>query len=266
MCRILHHRLPRTSRIAFQPQPGGSVAVGFSESLTAVVSNDSNNYGVDWSLTCQNPPNCGSLTVNGNPASHTASGSPITYTAPATLSTNSTVVEIVALATADQTKNVVAPVTITTFNSSFQAGNYVLQAQGVDSSLEPYQFAAALVLDGNGNITGGEQTANYASNGSLSDANLTGSYFLGNDGRGTITINTNDGNIGVETFAFVYLSTFPGADFADGSGRCSHGRLRHGHHESTNQHRGTHGRLRLRGQWHRGGQSASFGFRRYLEY
>ncbi len=198
---------PENITIAFQPQPAGSLAVGFSETLTAAVSNDPNNYGVDWSLTCQAPPNCGSLTINGDPASHTASGSPITYTAPSTLSTNSTVVEIVALATADQTKNVVAPVTITTFNSNFPAGTYVLQAQGVDSSLSPYQFAAALVLDGNGNIAGGEQTANYTSTGSLSDANLTGSYFLGSDGRGTITINPNDDNIGVETFAFVYLSS-----------------------------------------------------------
>src|ERR1700690_952077 len=144
---------PSNVSIAFQPQPGGSVAVGFSENVPAVVSHDPNNYGVDWSLTCQNPPNCGSLTVNGNPASHTASGAPITYTAPSTLSANSTVVEIVALATADHTQNVVAPVTITTFNSSLPAGTYILQAQGVDSSLSPYQFAAALVLDGNGNIT-----------------------------------------------------------------------------------------------------------------
>jgi len=201
---------PSAVSIAFQPQPGGSLAVGFSETLTAVVTNDPQNYGVDWNLTCQNPPNCGTLTVNGNAASHTASGSPITYTAPSTLSGNSMVVEIAALATADQTKNVVAPVTITTFNSSFPAGTYVLEAQGVDSSLNPYQFAAAIVLDGNGNITGGEQTANYISTGSLSDVNLTGNYFLGNDGRGTITINTNDTNIGgngVETFAFVYLTS-----------------------------------------------------------
>jgi hypothetical protein len=198
---------PSQVSIAFQPQPGGSLAVSFSEDLTAVVGNDPNNYGVDWTLTCQNPPNCGALTVNGNPASHTASGSPITYTAPSSLSTNSTVVEIVALATADQTKNVVAPITISTFNSSFQAGTYILQAQGVDSSLSPYEFAAAIALDGNGNITGGEQTANYISSGSLSDTNLTGNYFLGNDGRGTITINTNDSNIGLETFAFVYLSS-----------------------------------------------------------
>ncbi len=200
---------PSKVTIAFQPEPPGSLAVGFSENLTAVVSNDPNNYGVDWSLTCQNPPNCGSLTVNGLSGKHTASGSPITFTAPSTLSANSMVVEIVALATADPTKNQVAPITISTFNSSFPAGTYVLQAQGVDPNLLPYQFAAAIMLDGAGNITNGEQTANYASV-SMSDTSLTGSYFLGSDGRGTITINTNDNNIGgngVETFTFVYLSS-----------------------------------------------------------
>jgi hypothetical protein len=190
--------------IVFQPEPGASLAVSFSENLTAAVSNDPNNYGVDWSLTCQNPPNCGTLS-----ALHTASGTATTYSTPSTLSTNSMAVEIVAFATADHNQNVVAPITITTFNSSLQAGTYVLQAQGVDSSLNPYQFAAALVLDGSGNIKNGEQTANYAS-GSLSDTNLTGSYFLGSDGRGTININTGDNNIGgngIETFAFVYLSS-----------------------------------------------------------
>jgi hypothetical protein len=190
--------------IAFQPEPSGSLSVGFSENLTAVVSNDSDNYGVDWSLTCQGATGtCGSLS-----ASHTVSGSAITYTAPSTISADNMDVEIVAFATADKNKNVVAPIIVSSFDSSLKAGIYVFQAQGVDSSLNSYQIAGAIVLDGKGDITNGEQTANYSS-GSLSDSNLTGSYFLGNDGRGTLAINTNDssiGNNGVETFAFVLLS------------------------------------------------------------
>jgi hypothetical protein len=192
--------------IAFQPEPGPSLAVNASENLTAVVTNDPNNYGVDWNLTCQS----GSGTCGVLSALHTTSGASTTYTAPATLSTNSMVVEIVAYATANQAENVVAPITVNTFDSKLQAGTYILQAQGVDSSLNPYQFAASLVLDGNGNIKNGEQTANYLASGSLADSNLTGNYFLGNDGRGTITINTNDNNIGangIETFVFVYLSS-----------------------------------------------------------
>jgi hypothetical protein len=201
---------PSNISIVFQLEPAPALNISFSENLSASVNNDPNNYGVDWSLTCGASSNCGTLTVNGNTVTHTASGAPITYTAPSVLSTNNMVVEIVAYATADYTKNVVAPITISTFDSSFAAGNYVLQAHGIDSSFNPYQFAAAIVLDGNGNITSGEQTANYAASGSLADQNLTGNYFIGNDGRGTITINTNDTSIGgngVESFTFVYLSS-----------------------------------------------------------
>jgi len=196
-------------KIAFQPEPSGSLAVSFSENLTAAVSGDPKNYGVDWSLTCQNPPNCGSLS-----ALHTASGAAITYTAPSTLSTGSMVVEIVAFATADHTKNVVAPITITTFDSSLQ-GTYVLQAQGVDANGGPnYQFAGVIVLDGNGGVSSGEQTINFAGPSGLvskSDGiqKQGSSYFLGSDGRGTINLNTGDNDIGgngVETLTFVFLS------------------------------------------------------------
>jgi hypothetical protein len=190
--------------IAFQPEPTPSLDVGFSENVTAVVTNDPNNYGVDWTLTCQNPPNCGALS-----ALHTASGTPTTYSAPSTISGNTMGVEVVALATADHTKNVIAPLTVSTFDSSLPAGTYVLQVHGVDSSLNPYQLAGAIVLDGDGNITNGEQTTNYFTSLSILDTNLTGAYFLGNDGRGTITINTSDNNIGgngIEAFAFVFLN------------------------------------------------------------
>jgi hypothetical protein len=193
---------PSQVAIAFQPEPTPSLNVGFSENITAVVTNDPNNYGVDWTLTCQNPPNCGTLS-----ALHTASGSPTTYTAPSTISGNTMGVEIVALATAVPMTNVIAPLTVSTFNSSLAAGTYILQVQGVDSFLNPYQLAGAIVLDGAGNITHGEQTSNYFSSNSTLDTNLTGNYFVGNDGRGTITINTNDNNIGgngVETFALVF--------------------------------------------------------------
>jgi hypothetical protein len=193
--------------IAFQPEPGASLAVGFTENVAAVVTNDPNHYGVDWSLVCPNgvaAGTCGTLS-----ALHTASGQANTYTAPTVLPTSSMLVEIAAYATASPAMNVVAPVTVTSFTSNLQAGTYILQAQGADSNLNPYQFAAALVLDGSGNIKNGEQTANYIS-GSLLDSNLTGNYFVGSDGRGTITINTKDNSIGqngVETFTLVYLSS-----------------------------------------------------------
>lgn len=211
--------------ITFQTQPAAQIGVGFSEQVTAVVTNDQSNSGVSWLLTCQQDPNnvqglCGSLSEP-----HTASGSPTTYTAPQSISTNSTVVEIVAFSTEVQNKNVVAPITVMTFNSQLSAGTYVLQAQGVDANNGlNYQIVAAIDLDGAGNVINkdgirtdpaGEQTVNFADSsgnlGSRSDTIIStgSSYFLGSDGRGTITLNTGDldiGGNGIETFTFVFLS------------------------------------------------------------
>jgi hypothetical protein len=202
---------PPNITIAFQPVPSGAVTVGSTTNLTAVVSNDTTNAGVDWSLTCQGGVGtCGAISPL-----HTASGSPTTYTPPSSLAGNSlTGINIGAFATEDHTKNVVAPFTVTAFGSSLQ-GSYVLQAQGVNDGLN-YQFAGVVVLDGNGGISSCEQTVNFFDQNTSalmtkSDTIVAnaGSYFLGNDGRGTITINTGDNDIGgngIETFAFVYLS------------------------------------------------------------
>jgi hypothetical protein len=196
--------------IAFQPAPASSILVNASTNLTAVVSNDPSNAGVDWSLVCQSAGNCGSLTPP-----HTASGQATSYTPPATLLGNNQTVTVVAFATADHTKNLVAPITVTAFGSNLK-GTYVLQAGGVDSSLNPYQFAGVIVLDGNGGVSSGEQTVNFFDPNPNVNALVTrpdsitgGSYFLGPDGRGTISINTNDADLGAsgtETFSFVFLS------------------------------------------------------------
>ena len=198
--------------IAFQPVPPQSIFINGTTQLTAVVSNDPNNAGVDWSVTCQNSGSCGSP-GSVNPV-HTPSGQATTYTPPATLSANSQNINIVAFATADHTKNVVAPITVTAFAGSLK-GNYVLETSGVDISGFPYQRAGVIVLDGNGGITSGEQTVNFADPNtglmsSVSDPITGGSYFVGADGRGTLTINAADVNIGqqgVESFSLVLLSS-----------------------------------------------------------
>ncbi len=198
--------------IAFQPAPTGSIPINATAALTAVVSNDSSNAGVDWSLLCAKNANCGTLSPL-----HTDSGKTATYTPPPFIPGNSQTVTIEAFATADHNKNLVTPVTVTGFGSNLK-GNYVLQAQGVDLNGGPnYQFAGVIALDGNGGITSGEQTINFLDMNpnisafvSKTDAITGGSYFLGPDGRGTITIFTNDTDIGgngIESFAFVYLSS-----------------------------------------------------------
>ena len=191
--------------IAFQPAPPGSLFINSTASLTAVVSNDSGNAGVDWALTCKNSGNCGSLSPL-----HTSSGASTTYRPPVALSQNSEVVNIVAFATSDHTSNVVASITVTGFAGGLK-GRYVLQTKGVDSS-GPYQFASVADFDGNGGITSGEQTYSNSLM-SVADPVTGGSYFIGPDGRGTMTLKTTDQNLGqqgLETFSLVLLSSSQG--------------------------------------------------------
>jgi len=189
--------------IAFQPVPPQSVSVNATAQLTAVVKNDSANLGVDWYLTCQLTGNCGSITPL-----HTASGSPVTYTPPPGFSGNTQSVTIFAFATADHSKNLLTTMTAVAFGSALK-GKYVLQTNGVDSTGYPYQFAAVAVLDGNGGVTSGEQTYNNVTS-SVTNAITGGTYFIGADGRGKLTLSTKNPSIGqqgVETFSLVVLSS-----------------------------------------------------------
>ena len=188
--------------IAFQPAPPASVSLSATADITAVVSNDSSNAGVDWNLICQSGSNCGTLSPL-----HTDSGKAATYSPPRSISGNAQPVTILAFATADHTKNVFTPVTVTGFGSSLK-GTYVFQTQGMDAN-GPYQLAGVIVLDGNGGITSGEQThSDFLL--SVTDLIVGGSYNIGPDGRGTITINTADPNIGqqgIENLSLVFLSS-----------------------------------------------------------
>jgi hypothetical protein len=66
----------------FSPAPATTLTVGASTMLAATVANDPNNAGLDWTATCGSIGACGSF--NLSPA-HTASGSPIVYTAPSSV-------------------------------------------------------------------------------------------------------------------------------------------------------------------------------------
>ena len=194
--------------IGFNPAPVGSIFINGTTTLTAVVNNDSSNAGVDWSLPCPTGSNCGQL----NPM-HSASGKAVTYTPPPTLAGNSQTVTILAFAAVDHTKNVLTPITVKGFAGNFK-GTYILQTAGSDvdpvsGTLGPYHFGAAIVLDGNGVITSGEQTYSNSSR-SVSDPITGGTYYIGLDGRGTLTIKTADKNIGQqgeEFFSLVFLSS-----------------------------------------------------------
>ncbi len=194
--------------VAFDPQPTPFLLINAASPVTAVVANDSQNLGVDWSVNC-NGSACGSF----NPA-HTASGSPTVYTAPSTLPSGSTVV-ITASSTANPSKTARVTTTIATaFNNAVLNGNYVFGASGIDkfAHVAPsvYEVAGVLQADGNGNITGGELLyEDQPGNGNALDPIGPGTYSIGADGRGTITLTTSDTSIGVNgvlTFSVAMLS------------------------------------------------------------
>ena len=177
------------------------VPINGTVTLTATVTNDPTNAGVDWSLlptSCQaNTAPCGTLS-----APHTPSATPVIYTPPASFPNNNLNVVVVAYATADQSHNALSQIDVSAFGSNL-SGTYTLEAQGSDSTFNPYQFAGLVVLYGNGNITAGQETVNFFDQtvgAQVSDTNTItgGSYFLGPDGRGTITINPANSDIGRE--------------------------------------------------------------------
>ncbi len=80
--------------VALQANLPKSIGVNAGIPMTATVTNDSSNAGVDWTATCGSS-DCGSFS-----ATHTASGTATTYTTPATTPQGGTVV-----VTASSTKN-----------------------------------------------------------------------------------------------------------------------------------------------------------------
>jgi hypothetical protein len=95
---------PPPPQISVSLSPAGAQIVdqGQAKQFTATVTNDSNNKGVNWTLT-QNgtacSPGCGSISP-----SSTASGTPATYTAPAAINAN-VQFNVVATSAADGTKS-----------------------------------------------------------------------------------------------------------------------------------------------------------------
>ncbi len=70
------------------------------------------------------------------------------------------------------------------------SGHYAFSLQGFDSNGNLVTMAGSLVADGSGSITGGFEDR-YAGDGSSVGGALTGSYAVGADHRGTITLTTS---------------------------------------------------------------------------
>jgi hypothetical protein len=186
--------------VAFNPVPPTSLIVGATSSLTAVVSNDTKNGGVTWTVTCGSSGACGSFS-----STSTASGTATTYTAPAAIPTGNTVT-VTATSVTDTTKSQSATITIT---APLADGTYVYHFSGWDST-GPSFFAGAFTVAG-GVITGGEQDFSDASvndpNQPLVPANCSLSTAGGNIQIVLATADTSLGVNGLETLRGTKVSS-----------------------------------------------------------
>jgi len=160
--------------------------------FTATVSNDSSNKGVTWTLSqggvaCS--PGCGTI----SPTS-TASGAATTYTAPAAVPSPATVI-VTATSAADPAKSASATVIVgINPNNGQLKGNFAFLVNGFNGS-GAFAQAGSFLADGIGNITSGVTDTNGAS-GMATSVAFTGTYNIGADGRGTLSLSNG------QTFRF----------------------------------------------------------------
>src|SRR5215831_697578 len=96
---------PLISLVLTQAPPASLNVVGTAQ-VSATVSGDPANAGVDWFAECASAPTCGSF----SPA-HTASGAPTTFIAPSLVPAHNTVA-VTAVSATDHSKSSAAMVTI----------------------------------------------------------------------------------------------------------------------------------------------------------
>jgi hypothetical protein len=188
--------------IAFTQSPPSSMLTSSKATVSATVANDAQNKGVDWTVTCGGS-SCGSF----NPA-HAASGATTIFTAPASVPPGN-IVTITATSTADPTKTVSATVTITNLGlATLLKGQYAFSFQGTDTNgIGNYAAVGSITADGLGNISAGEE--DFVDTISQYETTLTGTYTIGTDGRGKMTLTTTDTGIGVkgvQTLSFTVVT------------------------------------------------------------
>ncbi len=181
--------------LSIYPQPRAEMNVTSTAPFAAVVDNDPEDAGVNWTATCSSSQ-CGSFTTS-NPV---ASGSAATYQAPANIPTGGTVT-LTATSVTDRTKSASTMVTITQAATTLGDGTYVFHLSGNDFTTangeSNYYVVGAFAVAG-GHITGGEQDlVDY--NDALTDSiNPATSVIAGAaDGNLQIVLDTGDPDIGV---------------------------------------------------------------------
>ena len=193
---------PPTVTITISPTSVG-VPAGGQQQFTKTITSSDNNTAVTWSVNgCSAAATCGTVDQTG------------LYTSP--LAPPREAITVTVASVSDSAFSASAPVTVQFSNKSLQ-GNYVFLATQGDSSSGGFALrAGSFIADGAGNIKSGVEDSN-SSAGASAAIPFTGTYSVGTDGRGTMTIN--DG--AAHTFAFALTSSTRGQMIGFDSGVAS---------------------------------------------
>jgi len=192
--------------VAFTNAPPANLEINTSATMSATTMHENNPslQGVGWSCS---PTPCGSF----NPVM-TASGASTTWTAPPLAGPVTITAESV-----EGSGTVSAMVNVTPVaTASSVTGDFVFYIAGFDASGNFYGAAGVVALDGNGNVTAGEEDLNNTGTGASVGDTLLGTYAVNSDGQGTMILNAtstatsmpdpNAGVDGVQTLSFVVIN------------------------------------------------------------
>jgi hypothetical protein len=221
-----NHLLPNNLIAVFVAAPQ-NMAPGATVSLNASVSGDPAKKGLMWS--CTPSASCGAASFNPDV---TALGAATVFTAPATIPAGGQVTITVTLIDKPIFKSSSTINIVNVQNFSFYATGVNMDVLNGLTDIDPYSIAGvvSIAADGSGNVIGGEQDFGDEDRiAATGDTITSGSLVMNADGsgNGTLTLNTNDPNVGVsgtETFAVAFsnvdhalISQFDGTATSNGS-------------------------------------------------
>jgi hypothetical protein len=168
-----------------------NLAVGEQLQFNAQVSGTSS---IQWKVSGSNCSGaaCGTVSSTG------------LYTAPSAAPAGA--VQVTATATANASSSASATLSILATDAAKLNGTYVMQFRGFDAD-GPYQSAALFTADGKGSIQNGIQDVNR--NSGPSSSTFTGTYTVGSDNRGVLSITGSDGSRSL-AFSLNLTGTFAG--------------------------------------------------------
>ena len=180
------------------------VVINGTQNFTATISNDPTTAGVNWTLTWNGSP-CTTAATCGALSGQTATA--VTYTAPATVPSPATVT-LTATSVTDGTKTAVATITVTATvacgsgSEGLLKGQYAFLLKGFDSSPQPVLIGGVITVDGSGNITVGTMDENLNAGMSSGLSITSGTYSIGSDQRGCMTLTVSGGTPGTQDYRF----------------------------------------------------------------